>query len=116
MKKLTVLFILTQLPLLANAYFAEIDGIYYDFNYKAKTATVTYFSYGGYYDEDYIMPENSSAYVGNIVIPESIVYNGSSYAVTGIGDEAFHDCSGLTSITIPNSVKSIGEGAFRDCI
>ena len=33
----------------------------------------------------------------------------------GVADEAFHGCSGLTSVTIPNSVTSIGVGAFRDC-
>ncbi|MGN0236372.1 MAG: leucine-rich repeat domain-containing protein [Paludibacteraceae bacterium] len=32
-----------------------------------------------------------------------------------IGDWAFNDCSALTSITIPNSVTSIGEGAFYGC-
>lgn len=35
--------------------------------------------------------------------------------VTSIGGGAFYYCSGLTSITIPNSVTSIGEGAFSDC-
>lgn len=36
-------------------------------------------------------------------------------SVTSIGDYAFNGCSGLSSITIPDSVTSIGSGAFRDC-
>ena len=36
-------------------------------------------------------------------------------SVTSIGDAAFHGCSSLTSITIPNSVTSIGEEAFGWC-
>ena len=44
----------------------------------------------------------------NSVIP----MNGS---VTSIGDEAFYECAGLTSITIPYSVTSIGRNAFYYC-
>ena len=36
-------------------------------------------------------------------------------SVTSIGSGAFEGCTGLTSITIPNSVTSIGTSAFRDC-
>jgi hypothetical protein len=36
-------------------------------------------------------------------------------SVTSIGDGAFVNCTGLTSIIIPNSVTSIGEEAFWNC-
>ena len=36
-------------------------------------------------------------------------------SVTSIGEYAFDECSGLTSITIPNSVTSIGYRAFASC-
>ena len=55
-------------------------------------------------------------YNGDIVIPESVTYNGSTYNVTSIGNNAFYWCSGLTSVTIPNSVTSIGDYAFYHCI
>ena len=35
--------------------------------------------------------------------------------VTTIGSSAFSDCSGLTSITIPSGVTTIGSGAFSSC-
>ena len=36
-------------------------------------------------------------------------------SVTSIGSGAFAYCSGLTELTLPNSVTSIGDGAFGDC-
>ena len=36
-------------------------------------------------------------------------------SVTTIGEDAFENCYSLTSITIPDSVTTIGESAFRSC-
>ena len=51
-------------------------------------------------------------YIGNaekVDIPAEIY----GKSVTSIGDWAFENCTSLTSITIPNSVTSIGYRAFR---
>ena len=41
--------------------------------------------------------------------------DGLEYMITSIGRSAFGHCSGLTSVTIPNSVTSISNSAFNGC-
>ena len=85
-----------------------VDGIYYNItSEELKTAEVTFRgnTYYEYFDE----------YTGSIVIPSTITLNGSTYSVTSIGTEAFCNCEGLTSVTIPGSVISIGDRAFAWC-
>ena len=52
---------------------------------------------------------------GDLTIPSSVTYGGTTYSVTSINNYAFQGCSDLTSATIPNSVTSIGYRAFEDC-
>ena len=52
---------------------------------------------------------------GDLIIPSTISYNGTTYSVTSIGEWAFNRCSSLTSVAIPNSVTSIGQSAFYGC-
>ena len=99
---LTALFGLLLSSSPALAYDCEVDGIYYNLNKTDKTASVTKGIYSGIYS-------------GNIIIPETITYNNTTYSVTSIGDRAFDQCSGLTSVTIPNSVTTIGEEVFGNC-
>lgn len=88
------------LPMLASADAVEINGIYYNLVSKAKTAEVT---------------SNPYRYTGDVVIPESITYEGTEYTVTSIGDDSFASCYNMTSVLIPNGITSIGIRAFEFC-
>ena len=48
-------------------------------------------------------------------IPSVVESEGNSYKVYSIGNQAFYNCSSLTSITIPEGVTSIGSEAFQYC-
>ena len=108
-----------------SEYDAKIDGIYYRFNY-GMTATVTsqYRDYSLTFfindlGEEYIYNEELfnaySDYSGDVLIPESVTYQGQTYPVTEIDEYAFYFCSDITSVTIPNSVTRIGLYAFTCC-
>lgn len=94
---------------IANAHDFEVGGIYYYItNATNKTVKVTY--------KGSSSTEYSNEYTGNVVIPETVVYNGVTYNVKAIGHHAFYECTELTSITIPNSVTSIEYYVFGGCV
>ena len=84
-----------------KACFIEVDGITY--NITGMNEVSVWADIWG------------STYGGDVVIPESVMCEGITYTVIGIGTEAFYFSGGLTSVTIPATVTTIGELAFGNC-
>ncbi len=100
--------LLTSFALLLTAVSAaaQTDGMFcYIYDDAAQTATVTYQR-----NKDGAM--EGGTYYGDVVIPAKAP-NG--YAVTTIGEYAFYRSGGMTSLTIPATVDSIGCQPFYDC-
>ena len=106
-----VCMMITMLPLSAVTAFAEdtsteyettVDGYeyFYKVNEGGKTVTITRF---------FALDGSHSHYAD---IPEEL--GDGNYTVTAIGKNAFLNCSALAKVTIPQSVTSIGDGAFQN--
>lgn len=78
----------------AVAYNFEVDGISYKIHDDEAEVT------------------NGIVYSGDVTIPSSVVYEGTVFPVTSIGDSAFYAQEDLTSISIPQSVTKVGSNAF----
>lgn len=109
MKRITLLAILCLATAMAmSAYDFMVGGLCYNKNSDGKSVTLTYLNTG-----------QTASYInisGDFVVPSSITRStGETYSVTAIGDNAFHNCSSLTGVTIPNTVTSIGRWAFSYC-
>lgn len=120
MKKVLFLALMACSFVPALAFDFEAGGIYYNITSETNlTVEVTYKSTigSGYYT-------HGCLYSGAITIPESVIYNGKNYTVTGIGAWAFGSDNNsafesyfrrLTSITMPSTIEYIGDGAFCHC-
>ena len=84
---------------LINEYTFQIDDIIY----KADKGELTIEGY------------NKAFFKGEAKVISLLNYQGRELPVTGIAEEAFKDCTVLTSIKIPSSVKHIGSYAFTKC-
>ena len=94
----------------AFSYDVIVDGIYYNLVCYDGEKTVAEVTNNG---------EWTGSYSGDLVIPSSIVVNGTNYPVNSIGNSAFQECTYLNTISIPESVLSIDIGMFglfSECI
>ena len=78
---------------------------------SALTASAETYEYYTYEvsDGEATITDVSESISGDITLPSTL----GGYPVISIGDWAFEDCSSLKSVTIPNSVTSIGDAAFQ---
>lgn len=105
-KSFITLILLAGFAMQALAYDFEVDGLYY----KIKPYTET--------PEAYVVhcaQPGWNCYSGDVVIPETVTYEGVTYAVTEIASFAFRDCVDLTSVTFPATMQYIHELAFMGC-
>ena len=100
MKKILLTFITIMLPFIANGQESvKIDGLKYDLNVETKTASISSYN----------------TYSGILVILEKITYKEVDYIVSGIASSAFLKNYDLLSVTIPITVKQIGDYSFSGC-
>jgi len=84
----------------AGAATFTVDGI----NYKSSGTKVTVQKY-----------TTGSEYSGDIVIPETVTYDGTTYTVTATAANSFLNCTGLTSVSLPSTCVTIGRNSFKGC-
>ena len=101
-KQLLITMAVLLFSLTTKASDFKVDGIYYNIlSMEDLTVEVT----NGYGND----------YIGDIVVPSTVIHDGDEYSVTSIGNKAFYGCSSLTNIEIPNHVTFIGDRAFSGC-
>ena len=97
MKKFFLSFICALVSLSVMAAF-EKDGFWYYLNGSGAVVT---------YAHDAQEEPIAGYYKGDVVIPDSVEYYGTKYAVRTIGIKAFCNCPDMTSLTIPANITLI---------
>lgn len=113
MKK-ALLFLFIFFATMASASVVTIGGMKYDIQ-GTKAAVISRYGYYG----DYL--NYNFNYTGtSYTVPSSITYNGNTYTVDKVAYNAFtgyyadhSDCVQITSITLPNTITTIGQFAFE---
>lgn len=86
----------------------------------AQTVWAAQFTYQGIQyitldDQTCSVGNNQNCTIADIVIPETVEYNGKSYTVTQVGPNAFYNNQYLKTITLPSTVNNIDGTTFNNC-
>lgn len=89
----------------------EIAGIYYHLNGDGF-AEVTC---RGDEEDGWMYYPADELYVGDLTVPGEVEYEGKTYVVKALGDDAFAGSKYLSAIYLPSSIAAIGSGVFTLC-
>ena len=91
--------------------FANLSAMTYDF----KRGDLFYEITGN--NEVMVTRETTNSYINysNITVPATVTLGNVTYDVTAINVRTFYECSNLSTVTLPSSVKTIGDYAFYRC-
>lgn len=81
----------------------------------ANTVVATYHKPEGKADRTSIAAANLKGYVGDIIIPSTVKYQGKYFSVEALTDSAFYCADELLSVVLPESITELPTVAFYDC-
>lgn len=117
-KHYITLVLMSLCYLTTYAHDFEVDGIYYTIASMSNLQVeVSHWgNWTGY------SGTNTTPYTGDIIIPEKVTYENRTYTVVGIGRSAFGTTNNgadkgtaITSISLPNTIRYIDKEAFYNC-
>lgn len=94
----------------AHDFVVSLDGQKVYFNIisnKSHTVEITY--------KGSIANKQPTNYKGELTIPAQIKHNNAVYSVVGISAKAFSGAEGLTGVTMPLGLSTVGDFAFEGC-
>lgn len=88
-----------------DSFNQTVGGI--EYNFEVIVSKMTYVR---------LTPVSTPSVVkGDIILPTTAEYDGVTYTVTQIGQQAFRDYTGISSITLPKTLSQIEKEAFAGC-
>ena len=100
-------------------YIDDNYGVAYEYVPESDTAWVAAGIRKHLQESDWAIGSQTAVYkntiASTVVIPQTLTISGKEYTVTGIDREAFYNEKGITSITIPKTVKYISVFSLAEC-